>query len=78
MIVPYAAGGSSDIIGRVVAEFLEKGLGRPIVIENAGGAGGAAGTQRAVAADSRTGTPCFSRGQFRASGQQGPAAEPLL
>lgn len=50
MIVPYAAGGSSDIIGRVVGEFLERAIGQPIIIENIGGAGGAAGTQRAVAA----------------------------
>ena len=48
LIVPYAAGGSSDIVGRLFAERLEKKLGQPVTIENVGGAGGAAGAQRTV------------------------------
>jgi tripartite-type tricarboxylate transporter receptor subunit TctC len=36
MIVPFAAGGTSDVIARVVAEEMSKSLGQPIVIENAG------------------------------------------
>ncbi|MCP4562760.1 MAG: tripartite tricarboxylate transporter substrate binding protein [Bosea sp.] len=51
LVVPYAAGGSSDIVGRLFAERLEKKLGQPVVIENAGGAGGAVGAQRVVAAE---------------------------
>jgi tripartite-type tricarboxylate transporter receptor subunit TctC len=50
LIVPYAPGGSSDIVGRIVGEFLEKAIGQPIIIENVGGAGGAAGTQRGAGA----------------------------
>jgi len=50
LVVPYAAGGSSDIVGRLFAERLEKKLGQPVTIENAGGAGGAVGAQRVVAA----------------------------
>jgi tripartite-type tricarboxylate transporter receptor subunit TctC len=44
LIIPYAPGGSSDPVGRLVASKLEKVLGQPIVIENRGGAGGTIGT----------------------------------
>ena len=46
MIVPFAAGGTSDIIARVAAEEMGKALGQTIVIENVGGAGGATGMTR--------------------------------
>jgi tripartite-type tricarboxylate transporter receptor subunit TctC len=48
LIVPFPPGGSTDIVGRVVADGLSKELGQPVVIENRGGAGGTVGT--AVAA----------------------------
>jgi tripartite-type tricarboxylate transporter receptor subunit TctC len=48
MIVPYAAGSSSDVVGRVVAERMGKSLGQPIIIENVSGADGSIGTGRAV------------------------------
>lgn len=44
MIVPYGAGGVSDIIGRVLAQKLSEVLGQPVVVENRGGAGGMLGT----------------------------------
>ncbi len=44
MIVPFPAGGSTDVIGRIVAEGLGKALGQKIVVENRGGAGGTIGT----------------------------------
>jgi tripartite-type tricarboxylate transporter receptor subunit TctC len=44
MIVPYGAGGVSDIIGRVLAQKLSDQLGQPVVVENRGGAGGMLGT----------------------------------
>jgi tripartite-type tricarboxylate transporter receptor subunit TctC len=44
MIVPFPAGGSTDVIGRIVAEGLGKVLGQTIVVENRGGAGGTIGT----------------------------------
>lgn len=48
MIVPFAAGGTSDIIARITAEEMSKVLGQPIIIENIGGAGGATGLTRAA------------------------------
>lgn len=46
MIVPFAAGGAADATGRILAEGMSKALGKAVVIENAGGAGGATGTAR--------------------------------
>jgi tripartite-type tricarboxylate transporter receptor subunit TctC len=40
MIVPYAPGGSADIVARMISDEWGKALGRPMVIENKGGAGG--------------------------------------
>ncbi|GAA4342943.1 tripartite tricarboxylate transporter substrate binding protein [Pigmentiphaga soli] len=50
LIVPYAPGGSSDIVGRQVAKFLGDALGTAVVVENVGGGGGANGVQRAAQA----------------------------
>ena len=51
MIVPFAAGGTSDVIARVVAEEMAKSLGQPIVIENIAGAGGSIALARAARAE---------------------------
>ncbi|SFJ81563.1 hypothetical protein SAMN05216304_115100 [Bosea sp. OK403] len=40
MIVPFAAGGSSDVIARLVGDEMGRVLGQRIVMENMGGAGG--------------------------------------
>ena len=40
MIVPFAAGGPTDVIARVVGERMGQSLGQPVVIENVTGAGG--------------------------------------
>jgi len=44
IIVQYQAGGSTDILARLVAEGLSKRLGQPVVVENRSGAGGIIGT----------------------------------
>ncbi|MCX7314731.1 MAG: tripartite tricarboxylate transporter substrate-binding protein [Hyphomicrobiales bacterium] len=46
MIVPYAAGGPTDTVGRVVTERMRAELGQTIVAENVGGAGGSIGLGR--------------------------------
>jgi tripartite-type tricarboxylate transporter receptor subunit TctC len=49
-IVPYAPGGNTDVIGRIVLEQVARTLGQPIVIENVGGAGGTTGSTRGAKA----------------------------
>src|ERR1700758_1057494 len=44
LIVPYPAGGGTDIVGRVLGQKLHESLGQPVVIDNRGGAGGTLGT----------------------------------
>jgi tripartite-type tricarboxylate transporter receptor subunit TctC len=44
MIVPYPAGGTTDILARLVAGRLEQRLGKPFIVENRGGASGMIGT----------------------------------
>ncbi len=46
LIVPYTAGGASDIGARIVAPELAKQIGQNVVVENVAGAGGALGAQR--------------------------------
>ena len=48
LVVPYAAGGYTDLTGRLTARFLEKALGKTVVVENRPGAGGIVGTQAVV------------------------------
>lgn len=50
MIVPFAAGGTSDVIARIVAEEMSRRLGQRIVHENVGGAGGTVALARAARA----------------------------
>lgn len=50
MIVPFAAGGPTDIIARIVGESMSKTLGQQVVVENVAGAGGTTGITRALTA----------------------------
>jgi tripartite-type tricarboxylate transporter receptor subunit TctC len=48
LVVPYPAGGGTDIVGRVLGQKLHESLGQPVVIDNRGGAGGSIGTGMAA------------------------------
>jgi tripartite-type tricarboxylate transporter receptor subunit TctC len=50
MVVPFAPGGPTDTIGRIMAERMRAPLGQPVVIENVTGAGGSIGVGRVVRA----------------------------
>lgn len=50
LIIAFPAGGSTDIVGRIVAQKLSERLGQSIVVENRGGAGGTIGTDAAAKA----------------------------
>ena len=45
MVIPFTAGGSNDIVGRMVAEGMSARLGQPVIVENRGGAGGVIGSE---------------------------------
>lgn len=45
LVVPYAAGGSSDVVGRLLAARLQSQLGQPFVVDNRAGAGSQLGTE---------------------------------
>jgi tripartite-type tricarboxylate transporter receptor subunit TctC len=51
VIVPFAAGGSSDVIARIVGEHMSRTLGQQFINENIVGAGGTTGTVRAMRAN---------------------------
>ena len=48
MVVPFGAGGSTDIVGRIAAQALSQRLKQPVIVDNRGGAGGTVGTQAAA------------------------------
>jgi len=50
MIIPFAAGGPTDVLGRVIAQRMGEVLGQTVVVENVGGAGGMTGSKRVAEA----------------------------
>jgi tripartite-type tricarboxylate transporter receptor subunit TctC len=50
IVVPFPAGGSTDVIGRILAEKMRASLGQTIIIENVGAAGGSIGVGRVARA----------------------------
>jgi tripartite-type tricarboxylate transporter receptor subunit TctC len=50
MIVPYAAGGPVDTVGRIMAQGLSEGLGQQVIVENVAGGGGMTGANRVAKA----------------------------
>ena len=51
MVVPFAAGGPTDTVGRLIAEKMSADLGQQIIVENVGGAGGTLGAGQVAAAE---------------------------
>src|SRR4051812_7471038 len=51
LIVPFPPGGSNDIVGRLIGQELSERLGKQVIIDNRGGAGGVLGTEIAAHAD---------------------------
>lgn len=60
LIVPFPAGGPTDIVARLYAQQLSKLAGQPVVVENMAGAAGMIGTQNAVRAEPNGYTILFS------------------
>ncbi|MGI8526423.1 MAG: Bug family tripartite tricarboxylate transporter substrate binding protein [Pseudolabrys sp.] len=50
MVIPFAAGGPTDVLGRVIAQRMGELLGQSVVVENVGGAGGMTGSKRVAEA----------------------------
>ncbi len=50
IVIPFAAGGPTDTVGRLIAQTMSNDLGQPVVVENVGGAGGTLGAQRVAGA----------------------------
>lgn len=51
LVIPFAAGGSTDLVGRLIAERMSAELGQPVVVENKGGAGGNLGAAQVAKAN---------------------------
>ncbi|MEO7885651.1 MAG: tripartite tricarboxylate transporter substrate binding protein [Polaromonas sp.] len=71
MVVPFAAGGATDVLGRDLAKAMGATLGQPFVVENAGGGAGVPAVQKVTGAKADGGTLLFA-----ASGNI--TAQPLL
>lgn len=60
MVVPFAAGGGSDVVARLVAEGLREALQEAVIVDNRGGAGGNIGTASVARADADGRTLLFT------------------
>jgi tripartite-type tricarboxylate transporter receptor subunit TctC len=62
IVVPYAAGGTSDIVARRIGQRLSERIGQPVIIDNRGGAGGSIGTEVVTRAEPDGHTILFHSG----------------
>src|SRR5688572_3682113 len=51
LVVPFPAGSTTDLVGRILSEELSKAAGQQVVIDNRGGAGGTVGTEAVARAE---------------------------
>ena len=78
LVVPFASGGGSDIIARIVAKAMQSKLGQPVIVENTGGAGGMSGTNRVVKAAPDGYTFLFAQSGITASTTNNPRQMDLI
>src|SRR5580692_10821872 len=50
LVIPFAAGGPQDVLGRIIAQRMSEILGQQVIVENVGGAGGGIGSLRVAEA----------------------------
>src|ERR1700686_912449 len=50
MVIPFAAGGPQDVLGRIIGQGMSEALGQQVIVENVGGAGGMSGSVRGAQA----------------------------
>ena len=60
IIVPFSAGGTTDLFGRLLAQHMQKKFDKPFIVENRAGAGGNIGAARRSRRPRRTATPSSS------------------
>lgn len=51
LVIPFAAGGSTDVVGRIIAQKMSENLGQQVVVQNVAGAGGNLGADNVARAD---------------------------
>ena len=51
LVIPFAAGGSTDVVGRIVADKMSAHLGEQVIVQNIGGAGGSLGATQVAQAE---------------------------
>ena len=78
LVVPFANGGGSDIIARIVAKAMQSKLGQPVIVENTDGAGGMFGTNRVVKAAPDGYTFLFAQSGITASTTSNPRQIDLI
>jgi tripartite-type tricarboxylate transporter receptor subunit TctC len=73
LIVPFAAGGGTDVVARIVGEHMSRTLGQQVIVENVPGAGGTTGSIRTMRANPDGHTIEMGQSREKLAGLQGRA-----